>query len=326
MNPTDLQTFVLAAQAGSLSAAADQIGVPKSTVGRRVRRLEADLGISLFDRSSNRAQLTAAGELLRQRASPAFDMLANADAEVRGLVNEPRGRIRITTLSSLGSTDFVTQALLAYRRECPLVTVELDATDRVLDLYDSQIDLALRPLTDADRKSADLLLARRLGPTQTQLYGAPKYLEAHGAPESLEEVNAHINVGHHPVMREPLRMSRAVDTGRSTNAGRATDKGRESQRLKLTNISLWSTSFDSLLHAALAGETLTILPTYLAAPEVARGRLVEVLPEYIYEGAELGIVRPSRRILLPKVSRMLEILSENMLRSGLVLPLRGEAT
>jgi LysR family transcriptional regulator for bpeEF and oprC len=304
VNLTDLETFVLVATAGSLTAAAKELAVPKSTISRRVRRLEEAIGLPLVSRTPNRLHLTEQGELLRDRCAPALMMVADAERELHGLASEPAGLLRLTTLETLSHAPALTRILLSFQRRYPRVKLEVVATDSVLDLAEARMDLALRTvggITEDDGR----LAARVLGRLDAGLYACPRYLDQHGTPEALDELSRHVRVAHTPTMRKGLRL---------------VSPNEKPRLVELKDVALRSTSFGPVLHATLLGATIGILPTFLADPEVERGRLVPLFEPWRVQGAMLGVVRTAQRTVLPKTRAFIHFLAERAAPEGLVCP------
>lgn len=305
MNLTDLDTFVLVATAGSMTAASAKLGVPKSTVSRRISRLEEELGLSLVTRTPNRVRLTSQGALLRDRCAPALSMLVDAERELHGLASEPTGLLRFTTLTTLAVAPGLTRILLEYQQSFPRVELEVLATDRVLDLNESGIDLALRPVNDSASGSAGTVTERRLGTIVAGLYASPSYIDRHGGPAMLDELTPHLRVVHEPTMREQITLRSA--------------SGKEC-RIALGPASMRTTSHTQMLHAALQGATVAVLPTFIAVAEVERGGLVHLFDQWMVHKGGLAVVHPTGRTVLPKTQALIERLSEHAVSAGLVCP------
>jgi DNA-binding transcriptional LysR family regulator len=304
VNLTDLETFVLVASTGSMTAAAAQLAVPKSTVSRRIRRLERDLDLPLVHRSPNRIRLTRQGVLLRDRCAPALDTIERSQREIRGLSTEPAGLVRVTTLQTLGYAPALTTILLEYRQRYPRVELELLATDRVLDFDEASIDLAIRPVQVEITGSHPLLSTRILGRLDAGIYASPGYIERHGRTELLDRLGTNLRVVHEP----------------STRMGLDLRSLRGKKRRVEVHAAFRTTSFGQVLHAALGGATVGVLPTFLADPEVERGNLVPLFEEWRVVGPEFGLVHPADRLLLPKTRALIELLEERATPVGLVSP------
>lgn len=307
MNLTDLETFLLVASSGSVTAAAKSLGVPKSTVSRRVQRLEEALDQPLVTRSPNRVRLTTQGVLLHERCAPALATIHNAERELEGLAEEPIGRVRVTTLSLLGLAPMLADLFLEFLERHPRVTLDVRATDQVMDLVEERIDLAIRPM-GADPAGGDVRLRRQqLGTLDGSLYASPDYLERHGRPDRLEQIPEHVHVAD-PVIAE---------------GGAVFEGPRGEQRRIHLDARYFTSSIAHVLTATCRGATLGLLPSFLAAPEVARGRLVPLLGDWRLRGARIGLVYPAASGASAKTRAIVEFLQEHAVASGLVSAPRG---
>jgi len=265
-NIEDLETFVAVADTGGVSPAARRLGLPKSIVSRRLGRLEQELGAQLLTRNTRGAALTEAGATFREHAARA---VAEIDAARESVSpnGELRGLIRIAVPMSLGITHLAPM-LAAFAVRYPLVQVYVAFGDRLVDLINEGFDLAIRVgyLQDS------ALVARRVGDVKGALVASPAYVEQHGAPQSLEDLQSH-----------PALMQ-----GTESWRFRVGDKVvvvHPQGRFKADN-------GIALVQAALAGLGVIVLPGFLADEHLASGKLVRLLPEYPVPEAGLFIVRP----------------------------------
>ncbi len=301
MNLTDLNTFVLVATLGSMTAAAKKLDVPKSTVSRRIRRLEESLRLSLLSRTPNRVRLTSQGELLRDRCAPALSVLVDAERELRGVATEPTGLVRLTTPPALGYAPALSTILSEYQLRFPRVNVEVVTTDAVLDFEEANIDLAVRPASVAS--SGGGIIEQVLGRLDVGVYASPAYLERQGEPTTLDELPERVRVAHDPLMRRSVPLQSASGKIRSVALGR---------------VSMWTTNFGHVLQATLQNQTVGLLPTFLADPEVERGNLVLLFRQWRMQGGSLGLAWPAGRTVLPKTRALIDLFTERAVPSGLV--------
>ncbi len=194
MGLEDIGTFVEVAERGSLSAAARELGVPKSTVSRRIARLERELGQELIRRSSRAFRLTEAGDALYRRSAPAIRDLAEATRAVSDAGSEPRGDLRVTAPIDLGTATRFVEFLIAFHDARPQVRLSIDLTDRYVDLAAEGYDLAFRVHSHALEDRATLKM-RRIGPFTVGLYASPRYLDRAGRPAHPSELVDHATVG-----------------------------------------------------------------------------------------------------------------------------------
>jgi len=181
----DLRTFVEVADAGGISPAARRLGVAKSIVSRRLGRLEAELGVQLLARTTRGAALTEAGATFRDHAARAC---AEIDAARETILptGDLRGRLRIAAPLSFGPTHFASVFAEMARRH-PQLHVHTAYSDRFVDLVAEGFDCAIRVgyLQDSN------LIARCVGPLYGKLVASPGYVNAHGSPETPEDLAAH---------------------------------------------------------------------------------------------------------------------------------------
>lgn len=290
----EIATFLRVAEAGSLTAAAQLLGLPKSTVSRRLGRLEEKLGARLLHRTTRRLTLTDVGAAYRERVTAAMAHLEEASEAVRARSEAPRGHLRITAPFDLGPP-YLAEVCAEFARQHRQSTVEVVLTERKLDLVAEGIDLALRA-TPAMPDST--LVARRIVDTETQLFASPEYLCERGTPRSVEEL-----AGHDMVLR-------------SAPHGRGTLRlvGPEGEvREVAARAAVSCNEFSFVRQVTLAHTGIGCMPMAGAvAEDVRAGRLVRVLPGWIAGSASLYIVQPGARLLSANVRVFRELLLERL--------------
>lgn len=284
-----IRSLVLAVEAGSLSDAGRRLGLTPSAVSKQLSRLETALGARLLERTTRRVRPTAAGSALVQRTRPLFEAFDDAAAAVRDLQVEVRGRLRLSASRAFGRLRLVPLvAKLAAAHPQLEVDVVLDA--RRLDFIDDDIDLAVRegPLADSS------LTARKLGELTVQLYAAPAYLVRRRPPRSLEDLR------RHDLLTVPP-------------AGPTTDlallRGRSGRPLGLA-ARIQVNDLLALADLAEAGAGIAVLPDYVAAPALARGSVVRVLPRVTLARLPVHAVYPSRRHVPRRLQIVLDALAK----------------
>ena len=286
VNLTDLQTFALVAEAGSISGAALRLKVPKSTVSRRVRRLEDALGQELLRRSSRSISLTANGRALHERSRGALSELEAAIQTLENAETEPTGVLRLTTTPSFGQSRRVLQCIDSYGRDNPGVTLDFELTNRLVSLVEEGVDVAFRLHTDKLPGSASLM-TRTLLKFRRVLYASPAYVRERGLPDSPDGLANHCIAAHS-----------AIDGGEIRWLRHGKPWGKPSP---LPEPKWHVNSTATLQRLALMGAGLAFLPTIDAEENVARGELVEVLPGFSQPGATVSLVWPSSRHLAPRI-------------------------
>jgi DNA-binding transcriptional LysR family regulator len=273
--------FVRVVRAGSFTGAGASIGLPKSSVSRSVSQLETDLGVRLLQRTTRKLSLTEAGQAYFDAVQAAVTGLDDADAAVRELGAEPRGRVRITAAPDSGGMDLA-GIMARFSRKHPAIRLELSLTSRVVDLVAEGYDLAIR----AGRLNDSSLVARRVGATESALFGAPAYLRRRGRPKVPGDLAAHDWV-----------LYRAHD-------GRTTMRlsGPDGEHAIEATGALIADELGFCLAAAEAGAGLVLMPIPAAVDSVRTGRLEHVLPGWTYAGHALWVVTPSTRYVPARVA------------------------
>ena len=285
---TAMNVFVEVVERGSLTAAAEALEMSRAMVTRYLAEVERWLGARLLHRTTRRISLTAPGEaaLLRFR-----QMLAIGD-ELQGELGsdnpEPHGLIRVTASVSFGQIHLAA-AVADFVKRHPLTRVELLLVDRVVNLVEERVDIAVR----ISRAIDPALIARWLAPCRSVLCAAPSYLAERGTPTTADELSGHNCLTHHYVGKSVWHLQRdgraiAVAVGGNISANEAS----------------------LLLEAVRAGAGIAMLPTYQIAPLLRSGELIEVLPEYDVEGLGIHAVYASRRQLPTIMRSFLDFLVE----------------
>jgi DNA-binding transcriptional LysR family regulator len=280
----DLRTFVEVADAGGVSPAARRLGVSKSIVSRRLSRLEADLGVQLLARSTRGAALTEAGVIFRDHAARASAEIDVARETILP-AGELRGRLRVSAPLTFGPTHFApVLAEMACRH--PRLHIQTCYTDRFVDLIAEGYDCAIRVgyLQDSN------LIARRIGPMYGRLLASPAYIDAHGAPETPDELVAH------QALMQGTESWLLLDGDRVVTV-------RPQGRFKADNGT-------ALIAAAVAGLGIAYLPDGLSHDYVASGALVRVMTRHLPPPAGIYVVRPPSPHPARKIRELTDLLIE----------------
>ena len=283
MDLNELTVFVRVVQAGSIRAAADQMGMPKSTVSRKLMALEDRLDARLLQRTTRKLGLTDAGRIFYDHGLRIVTDVESAERAVRSQQETPRGLLRVTAPLNLA---FLGPIISDYLARYPEVRLELSANARVVDLIDEGFDVGLRigPLTDSS------LIARPLGAAHWVLAATPAYLARRGRPQTPAELKRHdcLLFGAQPALE-------LVRPGHSEKVALA-------PRLQVTDM-------DVLHHATLNGLGIAALPELACAADLQTQRLERVLPDWRPPSTAVHIVYPNRRHLPPTVRSFIDHLA-----------------
>ncbi len=285
MDLNQLVVFTRVVQAGSFTAAAKLLQMPKSSVSRKVSDLEERIGARLLQRTTRKLGLTDAGRIYFQRASPIVAEIEEADQAVGQLQAAPRGLLRVTAPLSFGTLGPIVATFLERH---PEVRVDLVCTDRVVNLVEEGFDVAIRagPLVDSR------LIARRLGAMKRVLVAAPSYLK--GSPR----LRSPADLEKHPCITfgaAPAPSTWALHFGDKKVEVRITAR-------------LSANDMDLMRDAALAGIGIAWLPESFCVADLKARRLVQVLKDWCSPETSVHAVYPTGRQLSPKVVAFVDTL------------------
>jgi len=284
MDIEDLRTFVEVADAGGITAAALRLGVAKSIVSRRLVKLEDELGVHLLARTTRGASVTEAGATFRDYAAR---VCAEIDIARETILpaGELRGRLRLAAPLSFGPSHFApVLAEMAGRHQ--RLHIQTCYSDRFVDLVAEGYDCAIR----VGHLASSNLIGRRVGPVNGSLVASPAYIEAHGAPRTLDEL----------VDREALMQG--TETWQLMD-GDEVISVRPQGRFKADN-------GIALVAAALAGLGIACLPVGLTRPHLATGALVTIMPQHPTKPAGVYVVRPPGQHPARKIRVLIEMLTD----------------
>ena len=291
MDLNDIVVFTKVVETRSFTGAAEQLGLPKSTVSRKLAQLEERLGVRLVQRTTRKLALTEIGEAYYERAARIVADLAAAEQVVTDMQATPRGRLRITAPIDL-SSQYLGAIISQFGAVHPDVNVELDATDRVVDLIEEGFDLGIRigPLPEST------LIAKKLTSFESVLCASPAYLARRPAPTTVDEVEDHDKV---------LFVPSARTTGWTMVNGDQTFELSRPARFASNNIL-------AVRAAVLAGAGLSAMADFMVACDIAEGRLVRVMDGWHSPSIDINAVYPARQNLPPRLSLFLEHLARSM--------------
>lgn len=288
---TGLIAFARAGSMGSYTAAARSLSISPSAVSKSVQRLERDLGISLFTRTTRSLTLTPEGRDLHERAIRLLRDAEEIEQVAMAARSEPSGTLRIAAPLPIG-LHVIAPALPAFRELHPKVTIDLRVGDKLVDIIDEGIDVAVRIGDLADSR----LLSRSLAPHRLCCFAAPAYLARRGTPIHPDELKGHdtVNLRFQSTgqpFRWPFRIGdRVVEV--VPPSGIVIDAS------------------DAVMAALAAGGGIGMSASFVAAPFVARGELVPVLQEFSVERQNITAIWPESRRANPAVRAFLTTLKD----------------
>lgn len=286
----DMAIFARVVQQGGFSAAASALGLPKSNVSRRVARLEDALGARLLERTTRRLHLTEIGTIYLAHCRRIVEEAEEAELSVDRLLEAPRGLLRLTTSVTTGQ-HLLAPLLAGFMRAHPEVTVDLALTNRVVDVIEEGLDVAIRVGALADSS----LIARALGESGYRFCASADYLHERGAPNDPADLAGHDCL----IMRAdslPARWQLIGPGGART----ATIEPRAVVD-----------DFTTLRRIVLDGAGIALLPDYLWHGQ-DDARLIPILPGWSLPPVRIHAVYPSHRGATPKVRAFLDYLAENL--------------
>jgi DNA-binding transcriptional LysR family regulator len=289
VEPNDLLLFARVVDEGSFSRAAGRLGLPKSTVSRRVAALEAQLGERLLLRTTRKLSVTDFGLAVLEHAHHVVEDVAAATSLAQNRQVEPAGRLRVTMPSDLG-TIVLAPLLAEFVRRYPAITLEVDLSARFVDLIGENFDVAIRMGNLRDDAS---LAARRIAEFTGSLYAAPSYVARRGMPSEPEALLEHdaLRILSRTGDPMPWILSRGEQHWEGIPPGRAT-----------------ANSPDLLMRLALAGAGVAIINDHFALPYLQRGELVQVLSDWRSPSVPAWAVFPGRRLMPARTRVFLDAL------------------
>lgn len=283
---TGLIAFARAASLGSYSAAARALSVSPSAVSKSVQRLEQHLGLSLFTRTTRSLTLTPEGRDLFQRAIRLLREAEDIEQAALAAHSEPSGTLRVAAPLPIG-VHLLCPALPRFRERYPNLSIDLRLSDRMVDIIEEGVDVAIRVGELGDSR----LVSRRLAPNRLCAYASPAYLKQRGTPQHPDDLEGHdcVNVRFQS-SGQPLRWPFRI-------GGRVVEITPEPRIVVDVT--------DGVVAALAAGGGIGISPTYVAAPYVRRGELLPILTKFAAHRSNITAVWPESRRASPNVKAFL---------------------
>lgn len=283
-----MRCFARVVTSGSYAGAARQLGLTRSAVSKAVSELEQHLGARLLDRTTRRVTPTEAGRAYHERITAILADVEETEAAVSRLHEEPKGLLRINAPMSFG-TLYLSSAIAEFMVAYPELRVEAIMNDRFIDPLEEGVDVTVRIGVLRDSS----LIARKLAPARRVLAASPDYLERHGVPRTPGDLASH----------------RALYFGHASGPQRwQLQHGGEIENVPIDAV-LYSNNGDVLHAAAVNGNGITLLPTFILGPDIAAGRLSVVLPDYPPVGLTIYALYAPNRFLAAKTRVFVDFLA-----------------
>jgi DNA-binding transcriptional LysR family regulator len=276
-----LAVFVQVAQTQSFVAAGSALGISASAVSKSVSRLEARLGVRLFQRSTRSVRLTTEGDVFLERCQRILAELESAEQEMSSATQLPRGRLRVGLPYAAG---LALPVIASFMERFPDIELDLDFSDRVSDMIDEGLDVVIRGGEPGDSR----LVSRRLGSFRVCLVASPSYLKRRGMP------GKPIDLVGHECLHYRYPSSGKLEPWPLRHSGSAAN----GLALPMTMV---SSSLDALLYLVTSGRGIACVPDFSVKDALAEGRLQLVLDGCMTRSSTFRVLWPSSKQMSPKV-------------------------
>lgn len=285
-----LDVFVRVSESRSFTAAGQQLGISASAVSKTIARQEERLSVRLFHRSTRTVNLTPEGALFLERCRRILSEVKDAEAELLQTRGTPQGKLRIS-LPSLG-TLFMPK-LGDFKRRYPEIELDIDYSDRLVDVIEEGFDAVIRSGTPSDSR----LVARRLGTCRKVLVGAPSYFSQAGMPSKPEDLTNHARLHY-----------RFPSTGKLD----VWPLGDKTEMIPERPASMVTNTLDPQVCFAEQGLGIAYLPEIAVRRQLEQGSLVTVLDEYDRENMVFHVLWPSGRHLSVKIRLFVDFVTSHL--------------
>lgn len=285
MSLEGIDVFVKVIQLGSFTRAAKALNRPVTTVSDKVAQLEKRLGVTLIHRTTRQLKLTSAGEIYFKKCEQAIFDFEGAEQDLSAAKQVPQGRLRISMAVDVGHT-IAPNLVSRYVAQYPNVQVELNVTNRMVDLVAEGIDLAIRVgnLKDSTFRS------RKYLETTMSFFASPELIQKYG------QVNTPKQLERFPYIRFFL------DMGRSLEIQRGKEKANLNLKPKIT-----ADDLETIKKLVMNSEGVGLIPNYICEKEEQSGRLIRVLPEWSRGKIILSFVYPPTKFVSPNVKAFIDL-------------------
>ncbi len=301
MNINDWLIFAQIVEMGGLSTASRQLGLPKSTLSRRLSKLEDDFGARLLIRRGRTFELTDSGHLLYKEARDMTQLITDAKERLAQSTQREDGTV-LMTIPKAPAGEFMGAWLSAFIQQHPHIRIELNVNDHMVNLFEKGYDLALRvgPLADST------LLARKLGQSERILVASNDYIKQHGQPKSLTELSQHHCIGF-------SEQQNGKELWQLTS-------GNKSDRIKFIPV-LRSNDMTTTLRTAQAGAGIALIPAFVCRQSIQAGSLQQILSQWHGPIAEFYLVYPEKELMPKRVRLLIDFLIKRAQTDNRVFPM-----
>jgi len=284
------EVFIEVSERGSFSAAGEALGMSRPMVTRYIAELEAWTGLRLFQRTTRKLSITAAGEACLHRCKQMIELAHEIEMTASPIESLPKGRIRIAASNSFAKAH-LTKAISVFLEKYPKTEVELVVGDKATDLIDSKIDIAIRISNDIDPG----LIAKKLGSIKSTIVATSEYLKKFGTPQKITDLSTHNCLTHSYVGRTKWTFSK---------------RGQKQEVAVRGN--LYSNETIVLLQGVLSHVGIGMLPYYLVYQMIEEKKLIPLVKDWQVTEFGLYAVYVSKKYIPPAVRTFIDFLSTEM--------------
>lgn len=285
--------FVRVAETRSFAAAGRLSGISASAVSKAIARLEEKLGARLLNRSTRSVSLTGEGALFLERCRRILSEIEMARLELSDTGQEPRGRLRVSLPLVSG---LMLPVLSEFARRYPQIELDLDFTNRLVDVIDEGFDAVVRTGELGDSR----LMSRQIGKSRFLYVGSPRYFEKHGVPASPDDLREHLCLQHRfptsgLIEKWPISNEFSVPSSQVVSP-------------------ITSNHIETLLYMAIEGHGIARLPDFSVRDALTSGKLLAVLDAWSGNPSTFWVLWPPNRQLSARVRAFIGFIGENLLR------------
>lgn len=296
MDLNEIVIFLKVAQLQSFTRAAENLGIPKSTVSTKVTQLEKRLSVTLIHRTTRKINLTQIGQQFYDRCSESVQNLKSAEEEITFAKSAPSGKIKISAPVFLGA-HFLPAIIADFKSVYPNVDIELFLTDRSVDLIGENVDLAIR----SGHLQDSALIAKKIGVTHFSLFASPAYLKKYGKLSHPKDLKIHKCIQFTPIGRDKWLL--------------VNPESKQTFTIPLKGEFLVD-DIDTIKELVRRDQGIALLPAFSCIEDTKNKNLVAVLPVWRTDIRPIHFVYPSAKFQLPKLKQFIScadrIMRENL--------------